>query len=81
MDAVLINQFYLKISRSSCKKNCPPWHFLLAASQGSYSMPTIRYVVKAICYDKSVSISAIRYALKRVTIPKVDLFYAPFAVQ
>ena len=39
-----------------------------------------RYVVKAIPYDKSVSISAVRYALKRVTIRKVDLFHAPFAV-
>ena len=48
---------------------------------GPYSMLTNRYVVKAIHYDKSVSISAIRYALKRVTIRKVDLFYASFAVQ
>ena len=38
-------------------------------------MLTIRYVVKAIRYDKSVCISAIRYALKRETIRKVDLFY------
>ena len=44
-------------------------------------MLTNRYIVKAIRYDKSVSISAIRYTLKRVTIRKVDLFYAPFAVQ
>ena len=44
-------------------------------------MLTIREVVKPIRYDKSVSIGAIRYALKRVTIRKVDLFYAPFAMQ
>ena len=44
-------------------------------------MLTNRDVAKAIRHDKSVSISAIRYALKRVTIRKVDLFCAPFAVQ
>ena len=48
---------------------------------GPYSMLTIRYVVKAIRYDKSVSINDIRYGLKRVTIRKVDLFYASFAMQ
>ena len=48
---------------------------------GPYSMLTTRYVVKAIRYDKSVSISAIRYALKRITIGKMYLFYAPIAVQ
>ena len=42
---------------------------------------TIRKVVASIRYDKSVSISAIRYALKRVAIRKMDLFYAPFAMQ
>ena len=31
MDVVLLNQFYLKISRPPCEKICPPWHFLLAA--------------------------------------------------
>ena len=44
-------------------------------------MLTIRYVVKTTRCDKSVSISAIRYALKRVAIGKADLFYASFAVQ
>ena len=48
--------------------------------QGPYSMLTIRYVVTLIRYDMSVSISPIRNALKRVTICKVDLFYAPFAM-
>ena len=59
--------------------------------RGPYSMLTIRKVVTPIRYDKSASISAIRKvealkrvmsnALKRVTIRKVDLFYAPFAMQ
>ena len=48
---------------------------------GPYSLLTIRKVVTPIRYDKSVSISAIRIALKPVTIRKVDLFYAPFAMQ
>ena len=54
---------------------------LLGSVPGPYSMLTNRYVVKTIRYGKPVSISAIRYALKRVTIRKVDLFYAAFAVQ
>ena len=41
---------------------------LSTGCRGPYSMLTIRYVVKAIRYDKSVSIRAIRNALKRVTI-------------
>ena len=48
---------------------------------GPYSMLTIRKVVTSIRYDKSVPISAIRYALKRVTIRKVELFHAPFVMQ
>ena len=48
---------------------------------GPYSMLTIRKVVTPIRYDQLVSISAIREALKRVTIRKLDLFYAPFAMQ
>ena len=40
----------------------------MAPEGGPYSMLTN-------CYDNLVSISAIRFALKRVTIRKVDLFY------
>ena len=55
--------------------------YCLKTHQRPYSMLTTRCVVKAIRYDKSLSLSAIRYALKRVTIRKVGQFYAPFAVQ
>ena len=48
---------------------------------GPYFMLTKRYVVKAIRYDKSVSKSANRYALKRVTIREMDLCYAAIAVR